>query len=30
MANRIRKIGEGDPIRNNDIAVGSRLLENLR
>ena len=28
--NRIRKIGEGDPVRNNDIVVGSRLLENLR
>lgn len=28
--NRIRKIGEGDPIRNNDIVVGSRLLQNLR
>lgn len=27
---RIRKFGEGDPIRNNDIVVGSRLLENLR
>ena len=27
---RIRKVGEGDPIRNNDIVVGSRLLENLR
>lgn len=27
---RIRKIGEGDPVRNNDIVVGSRLLENLR
>ena len=28
--NRIRKVGEGDPVRNNDIVVGSRLLENLR
>lgn len=28
--NRVRKIGEGDPVRNNDIVVGSRLLENLR
>ena len=28
--NRTRKIGEGDPVRNNDIVVGSRLLENLR
>ena len=27
---RTRKIGEGDPVRNNDIVVGSRLLENLR
>lgn len=27
---RVRKVGEGDPIRNNDIVVGSRLLENLR
>ena len=27
---RIHKFGEGDPIRNNDIVVGSRLLENLR
>lgn len=27
---RIRKVGEGDPVRNNDIVVGSRLLENLR
>ena len=25
-----RKFGEGDPVRNNDIVVGSRLLENLR
>ncbi len=24
------KFGEGDPVRNNDIVVGSRLLENLR
>lgn len=22
---RIRKFGEGDPVRNNDIVVGSRL-----
>lgn len=28
--NRTRKIGEGDPVRNTDIVVGSRLLENLR
>ncbi|MCM1186681.1 MAG: DEAD/DEAH box helicase family protein [Lachnoclostridium sp.] len=28
--NRIRKIGEGDPIRNHDIVTGSRLLKNLR
>ena len=28
--NRIRKVGESDPVRNNDIVVGSRLLENLR
>lgn len=28
--NRIRKTYEGDPVRNNDIVVGSRLLENLR
>lgn len=27
---RTRKFGEGDPIRNNDIVAGSRLLENLR
>ena len=27
---RIRKTGEGDPVRNDDIVVGSRLLENLR
>lgn len=27
---RIRKIAEGDPVRNNDIVVGSRLRENLR
>ena len=27
---RIRKVGEGDPVRNTDIVVGSRLLENLR
>lgn len=30
MPKRIRKVGEGDPVRNNDIVVGSRLLENLR
>lgn len=28
--NRTRKVGEGDPVRNTDIVVGSRLLENLR
>lgn len=28
--NRIRKVGEGDPVRNTDIVVGSRLLENRR
>lgn len=28
--NRTRKAGEGDPVRNSDIVVGSRLLENLR
>lgn len=28
--NRVRKVGEGDPIRNNDIVVGTRLLKNLR
>lgn len=27
---RIRETGEDDPVRNNDIVVGSRLLENLR
>ena len=27
---RIRKFDEGDPVRNNDIVVGSRLLNNLR
>ena len=27
---RTRKIGEGDPVRNSDIVVGSRLLVNLR
>ena len=27
---RTRKIGEGDPVRNNYIVAGSRLLENLR
>ena len=30
MPKRIRKVGEGDLVRNNDIVVGSRLLENLR
>ena len=29
-SNRIRKFGEGDPVRNSDIVVGRRLLENLR
>ena len=28
--NRTRKIGEGNPVRNNDIVAGPRLLENLR
>lgn len=28
--NRIRKFGEGDPVRNADIVVGKRLLDNLR
>ncbi len=28
--NRIRNVTQGNPIRNNDIVVGSRLLENLR
>lgn len=28
--NRIRKFGEGDPVRNTDIVVGNRLLQNLR
>lgn len=28
--NRIRKIGEGDPVRNHGIVTGRRLLENLR
>ena len=27
---RIHDVTQGDPIRNNDIVVGSRLLENLR
>lgn len=27
---RTRKTGEGDPVRNNDIVTGTRLLENLR
>ena len=30
LPSRIRKVGEGDPVRNTDIVVGSRLLENLR
>ena len=29
-SSRTRKVGEGDPVRNTDIVVGSRLLENLR
>lgn len=28
--NRIRKVGEGDPVRNHGIVTGRRLLENLR
>lgn len=28
--NRIRKVDEGDPVRNADIVVGNRLLQNLR
>lgn len=28
--NRIRKLAEGDPVRNDDVVAGSRLLENLR
>lgn len=28
--NRTRKFGEGDPVRNSDIVVGTRLLKNLR
>lgn len=28
--NRVRKFGEGDPVRNSDIVIGSRLLNNLR
>lgn len=28
--NRVRKFGEGDPVRNSDVVVGRRLLENLR
>lgn len=28
--NRIHDVTQGNPIRNNDIVVGSRLLENLR
>ena len=27
---RTRKIAEGDPVRNKDIVVGNRLLQNLR
>ncbi len=27
---RIRKVGEGDPVRNHGIVTGRRLLENLR
>ena len=27
---RIHDVTQGNPIRNNDIVVGSRLLENLR
>ena len=29
-ATRIKKLGEGDPIRNVEITAGTRLLENLR
>ena len=28
--NRIHDVTQGNPVRNNDIVVGSRLLENLR
>ena len=28
--NRIKKLGEGDPVRNQSIVTGSRLLQNLR
>ncbi|MEF9984487.1 MAG: DEAD/DEAH box helicase family protein [Oscillospiraceae bacterium] len=27
---RIKKVGEGDPVRNQSIVTGSRLLQNLR
>jgi len=27
---RIKKLGEGDPVRNQSIVTGSRLLQNLR
>ena len=29
-AKRIRKFGEGDPVRNIEVATGARLLDNLR
>ena len=28
--NRSKKVGEGDPVRNQSIVAGSRLLQNLR
>lgn len=28
--NRTKKVGEGDPVRNQSIVTGSRLLQNLR
>ncbi|MFZ2258238.1 MAG: DEAD/DEAH box helicase family protein, partial [Clostridiaceae bacterium] len=28
--NRTKKVGEGDPVRNQSIVAGSRLLQNLR
>ena len=28
--NRTKKVGEGDPVRNQSIIAGSRLLQNLR
>ena len=28
--NRAKKVGEGDPVRNQSIVTGSRLLQNLR